>query len=169
MSSVCPFCKKTCLNKYFDEHLRSHTDERPFTCDLCPEKFTTNGNLTKHVDTRHRNKKFKCDDCLSLFTSSHLLSRHKKRAKESKGIKCPKCCIKIIKRGNLNHHLRLAHCLSETELEAFQDYFVEQESQDLEQVNVEASLVNNQLKQVYLSNILNNLVNLYYIVLHELG
>ncbi|KER28015.1 hypothetical protein T265_05061 [Opisthorchis viverrini] len=50
----CRVCRKPFLRKdLLGQHLRAHSDERPFGCNLCGAKFTLAGNLRKHQRTLH--------------------------------------------------------------------------------------------------------------------
>ncbi|KAI0450908.1 hypothetical protein F5B21DRAFT_489170 [Xylaria acuta] len=51
----CPDCKQTFTRKANrDAHVRSHYDERPFVCDVCPNKaFVRSNDLRRHVRDIH--------------------------------------------------------------------------------------------------------------------
>eukprot|EP00347_Sterkiella_histriomuscorum_P018190 403346446 len=58
------------------DHLRSHTQEKPFVCpvDGCSQPFTQRSNLNKHMKI-HKNKCYlKCSECKKFFTKSKLLN-----------------------------------------------------------------------------------------------
>ena len=44
----CPECgKKFNLNSAFRDHMRIHTGEKPFGCDLCDQAFPTEAGLSE--------------------------------------------------------------------------------------------------------------------------
>lgn len=45
----CPYCgKKFSRPVYLNDHVRSHTGEKPFQCNICLKKFGAKRNLTQH-------------------------------------------------------------------------------------------------------------------------
>nr|CAH8822606.1 unnamed protein product [Trichobilharzia regenti] len=54
---VCCFCfSELSSNSSLERHLLTHTNHRPFNCNLCDKAFTTNGNLSRHIRTSHQVK-----------------------------------------------------------------------------------------------------------------
>lgn len=50
---VCPYCSLNCAKpSVLQKHIRAHTNERPYPCDLCGFAFKTRSNLYKHCRSR---------------------------------------------------------------------------------------------------------------------
>ncbi|XP_056405042.1 zinc finger protein 831 isoform X2 [Hyla sarda] len=64
---ICGHCGRDCLKpSVLEKHIRSHTGERPFPCNICGVSFKTQSNLYKHrrTQTHVNNVKQSCDsDC----------------------------------------------------------------------------------------------------------
>uniref|UniRef100_A0A3B4BA96 Transcription factor E4F1 n=1 Tax=Periophthalmus magnuspinnatus TaxID=409849 RepID=A0A3B4BA96_9GOBI len=75
---LCGVCEKTfkTLN-ILRTHLKTHTDEKNFKCELCNTSFRTKGSLIRH-NRRHTERPYRCNLCGQSFRESGALTRHLK-------------------------------------------------------------------------------------------
>ena len=50
---ICPYCGRGCAKpSVLENHVRAHTNERPYPCTACDISFKTKSNLYKHSKSR---------------------------------------------------------------------------------------------------------------------
>ncbi|XP_068627146.1 zinc finger protein 436-like [Battus philenor] len=53
-NKICNLCgRKFSTNKILENHMRTHTGERPYTCSHCPANFAQTAALTSHIRSIH--------------------------------------------------------------------------------------------------------------------
>jgi len=90
------------------EHMRVHSDERPFTCDNCGHRFkaraTVKAHMYTHLSIPHQ---CTCEVCGKTFRMRHHLEQHLKICKSErvKNFCCNICDFKTHSRASLRNHL----------------------------------------------------------------
>ena len=96
---TCKDCGRTFGHKsLFDIHVRTHSGERPFVCELCGASYPIQGSLTHHMKASHSNwhkerkKEKQCDRCQRCFYTNHSLNFHIRTVHENiKDFHCSEC------------------------------------------------------------------------------
>ena len=90
---TCPYCQKIFVqNSNFKNHVRTHSDERPFVCNICSIGFKERYHLKKHFLFKHTNDhKETCRVCGKRFKDSTAVRAHERIHSEVRPYGCALC------------------------------------------------------------------------------
>lgn len=105
---ACPHCPKRFVNQLrLKTHMISHSDERPFTCELCGFMLKTKIQLIKHKQNRHSNERpLQCRYCSWRCKQVSALVCHERTHTNERPYSCSVCKQKFKYLGDKNKHER---------------------------------------------------------------
>lgn len=70
-TKICQICNKKARD--IEKHMRlNHMEKKPYKCDFCDNRFTTNMSRLNHMRVHTRERPFLCDQCGNFLNFSHF-------------------------------------------------------------------------------------------------
>ena len=114
----CPYLAKR--SRILINHIRTHSGEKPYSCEQCGQSFTQLGGLSYHMRTKHstdQTKVHQCPHCpYSTKDSARSLQRHIRTHTGEKTYTCEECDQSFIQPSSLSYHMRTKHSTDQTKV-----------------------------------------------------
>ncbi|XP_015180595.1 PREDICTED: uncharacterized protein LOC107068571 [Polistes dominula] len=105
---VCPHCPKRFVNQLrLKTHMISHSEERPYTCEICGFNLKTKIQLIKHHQNRHSDERpLQCRYCPWRCKQVSALVCHERTHTNERPYSCSVCRQRFKYLGDKNKHER---------------------------------------------------------------
>ncbi|XP_063543955.1 zinc finger protein 271-like [Cydia strobilella] len=105
----CEICGKQVKSHAFINHRNSHMGVKPFACNFCPNRFTCETSLKRHIRTHTGEKPFSCVICHKRFGRSDSLRDHMLIHSGLKPQSCKVCNKQFRLKNTLDGHVQRIH------------------------------------------------------------
>lgn len=103
---LCPHCGESFSRNSLSVHIRRHTGENPYPCNVCLKSFPRRQDLNVHFRQHTGERPDICPVCGKSFSRSNKLTRHMRIHTGERPYKCSKCPRSFIQSNDLKIHLR---------------------------------------------------------------
>ncbi|XP_043222350.1 zinc finger protein 2-like [Amphibalanus amphitrite] len=109
-AAVCPICSLSLSSAaHLRDHLRTHSDERPFQCRSCPRAFRQASTLRVHSRIHSGERPFQCDACGKGFRARAAFMTHlQQHGAVEPRFSCDTCGKTFFYKSKMERH-RLTH------------------------------------------------------------
>lgn len=107
--ATCQFCKKTFRKEYMSDHLKTHTNERPYQCSVCGKTFNISRGLEMHMTCHTKVRKYKCDLCPKTYLRAYQLTVHRRTHTGDFIYNCFDCNRGFAEKRSLKKHMISHH------------------------------------------------------------
>ncbi|XP_076856856.1 vascular endothelial zinc finger 1 isoform X2 [Brachyhypopomus gauderio] len=106
---ACETCGKAFRDVYhLNRHRLSHSDEKPFSCPICQQRFKRKDRMSHHVRSHQGGveKPYVCPHCAKAFSRPDHLNSHVRQVHSSeRPFKCPTCESCFATKDRLRAHM----------------------------------------------------------------
>lgn len=106
---ACETCGKAFRDVYhLNRHRLSHSDEKPFSCSICQQRFKRKDRMSHHVRSHQGGveKPYVCPHCGKAFSRPDHLNSHVRQVHSSeRPFKCPTCESSFATKDRLRAHM----------------------------------------------------------------
>ncbi|XP_070547163.1 gastrula zinc finger protein XlCGF57.1-like [Ptychodera flava] len=102
----CDVCSRFPYKSVLQTHMKSHSDERNFYCQVCGKDFKKKDHYVRHVKNHEGEKPYMCEHCGKNFGRKEHLMQHSVVHTKEKNFLCDYCGKSFSNKANLYVHRR---------------------------------------------------------------